>query len=482
MAYKHLITQTQLSQIRTLETMIADNLSAHVNTSLSKAHGIIFFRVPAGTVNPDGNDISVYTDSNGDIVGRFYMRLTYNGVNYFAPLESSVLAGKDSDTGAFDPVASTAAVSPGGTAWVTDFTQQIEEDLSSTNDNILLEHSRLGHWEAHTGGNYQIVPQRVYDSAGHIVANYVARFIVDGVELYIPCDPRLGGPQQTPRNAAILPLSLALRFESGQGYVQAYANKVTCTATWQGSSPFTSVRWLFLGSGNVWTYLTNVDGTTTGPQLSFDAHLNLSARATVDTFTSTLIILSIDGTEAGTSNLGKIRVEITNDSGTTTAEIPISVDDITSSCTVFSAGVETGMLGFSDFKTALHYRLNNQHKRFDNAMWGGYMVLGKRLKPHIMKRNLLGRFVARAILPHVAKGMRWKLGKLPFNLLSVSVSYAYAGACLAAYALWKKEAKEEIANIGRFSLMKLYHTRLKEIRRSKARESAATRKSETTPE
>jgi len=198
---KNLVTQARLSEVKTAESGLVDNLYAHANTTLSKAHGVILWNLPHPTLDGDGNDISVYYDSHGDRVGYYMMRLTYNNTNYFAPLELSTLAGKDPLTGISPDtnVTGIVPVIPGGTAWVTDFTPQDEQDLIVTNNQLLLPHTLLSHWETHTGGVYQVIPQIITDSAGHRVSNYVARFVVDGVELWLPCDPRIGGPVQPVR-------------------------------------------------------------------------------------------------------------------------------------------------------------------------------------------------------------------------------------------------------------------------------------------
>ena len=200
---KNLVTQARLSEVKTAESGLVDNLYAHANTTLSKAHGVILWNLPHPTLDGDGNDISVYYDSHGDRVGYYMMRLTYNNTNYFAPLELSTLAGKDPLTGISPDtnVTGIVPVIPGGTAWVTDFTPQDEQDLIVTNNQLLLPHTLLSHWETHTGGVYQVIPQIITDSAGHRVSNYVARFVVDGVELWLPCDPRIGGPVQPVRAA-----------------------------------------------------------------------------------------------------------------------------------------------------------------------------------------------------------------------------------------------------------------------------------------
>ena len=203
-AEQNLITKGSLSEIKSAETILSENLYAHANASLSKAHGMIFYNLPHPTYDANGNDISVYYDSHGDIVGSNLMRLTYNGINYYVPIQTSTLAGKDPNTGITPDITTLTglgAAVPGGTAWVTDFTQAEQADLVFTNDNVLLPHALLSHWEAHTGGIYQVLPLVVTDSAGHRVSNYIARILVDGTELYVPCDLRSRGPIQPVRVA-----------------------------------------------------------------------------------------------------------------------------------------------------------------------------------------------------------------------------------------------------------------------------------------
>lgn len=197
-AQKNLITKARLEAIKDAQRTLIDNLAAHANSSLSKAHGFVFYNLPHPTLDSEGNDISSYTDSHGDRVGYYQLRLTYNNTNYFVPLETSLLPGKDATTG-LSVTPSTQVTTPGSTVWVTDFTPEDEQDLINANQSLLLPHTQKGHWETHTGGVYQIIAQTVYDNAGHTVANYVARVIVDGVELLLPCEPRAGGPVQPVR-------------------------------------------------------------------------------------------------------------------------------------------------------------------------------------------------------------------------------------------------------------------------------------------
>lgn len=198
---KNLITQARLQEVKFVQNELVDNLYAHVNASLSKAHGIELYYLPHPTLDSNGNDISIYFDSHGDRVGYYYLRLTFNNTNYYAPLEITGLAGKDPMTGISPDtnVGVIVPVTPGGSAWTTDFTPEDEQDLIVTNNSVLGPHTLLSHWETHTAGVYQVFVQATYDSAGHKVGTHVARVVVDGVEYWIPCTPSVGGMPQPMR-------------------------------------------------------------------------------------------------------------------------------------------------------------------------------------------------------------------------------------------------------------------------------------------
>lgn len=198
---KNLVTQARLQEVKYAQQTLVDNLYAHVNASLSKAHGIELYYLPHPTFDANGNDISIYFDSHGDRVGYYYMRFTFNNTSYFAPLEVTGLPGKDPATGISPDtnVGVIVPVIPGGSAWVTDFTPEDEQDLIVTNNDVLYPHTLLSHWETHTAGVYQIYTQATYDDAGHKVGTHVARVVVDGSEYLIPCTPGVGGMPQPMR-------------------------------------------------------------------------------------------------------------------------------------------------------------------------------------------------------------------------------------------------------------------------------------------
>lgn len=195
MADKNLITTSGLQEVKTAEGELAFNLFTHANSSLSKAHGWEFLDLPHPFLDATGNDVSIYTDSHGDRVGYYQMQLTYNGVNYYAGLEASVLAGQPASANIVLTSRSQLAIQD-GTAWITKFNTHNESNLIVTNDDVLIPHTRLGHWQSHTGNVYSVIPQVVKDSAGHTVSEFIARISFGGKELWIPVQPRLGGPLQ----------------------------------------------------------------------------------------------------------------------------------------------------------------------------------------------------------------------------------------------------------------------------------------------
>ena len=360
---QNLVTKASLEETQTAETLLVENLSAHVNASLSKAHGIIFYNLPHPTYDANGNDLSVYCDSHGDIVGNNLMRLTYNRINYYAPINPSSLTGKSPLTG-LDPsvfisaATAQAAVIPGNTAWTTDFTLQDQQELLYTNDNILIPHTNLSHWETHTGGIYQVLPQIITDSAGHRVSNYIARILVDGAELWIPCDTRSNGPIQPVRVAfpAITTLQgsnanyCAMgRDDSQYGYFwynPAAGGELPATFNWEYNTYYApaSPWWSdpLLGSGT-WLPLTNAGGYQAMPSNP------ISATAVVDSVNRKLTVITSVGDNQ--TCICTIRGKWTN-----------SVGSVYTNWCIFVANDQDGSWVFSDpdfNQTATHVPILN---------------------------------------------------------------------------------------------------------------------------
>ena len=348
-AEQNLITKGSLSEIKSAETILSENLYAHANASLSKAHGMIFYNLPHPTYDTDGNDISIYYDSHGDIVGNNLMRLTYNGINYYVPIQTSTLAGKDPNTGITPDITTLTglgAAVPGGTAWVTDFTQAEQADLIFTNDNVLLPHALLSHWEAHTGGIYQVLPLVVTDSAGHRVSNYIARILVDGTELYVPCDLRSRGPAQPVRVAfpAITTLQgtnanyCAMgRDDSQTGlfwYNAAAGGDLPATFSWEYNTygPAVYPWWSdpLLGSGT-WKPISS----TTGVYQAMPDN-PIAANSFISSSTSNLLTILTSAPSNSQTHICTIRGKWTNASGTVYTNWCIFVANDTDGSWIFS--------------------------------------------------------------------------------------------------------------------------------------------------
>lgn len=199
-AEKSILTQSSINNIKTWESQLAENLAAHANASLSKAHGMTYRYLLSPYLDSSGNDVGVYYDSGGDVVGYHQMQVTYNNTLYFVPLNSSMLDGQPAATGVPSTVGSISTT--GGSAWVTDFVSAAQQNMEATN-NLLLPHTQLSHWEAHTVSSYAVLPQSTVDSAGHTVGRYVLKLVYENQELFIPCDTRMGGPPQPARNISI---------------------------------------------------------------------------------------------------------------------------------------------------------------------------------------------------------------------------------------------------------------------------------------
>jgi len=192
-------TQSSSLPVKEAEDVLGNNLLAHASTSLSKAHGMELLCVPTPFYDVYGNDVSIYTDSNSDLVGSRQMVLTdpVTLLPYYVPLLSSVLTGQPPLTGI--PLTTPAGTGVQASAvWVT-AAQTEAVAVENTNQLLLLVHTQQAHTTAHTGGVYAIIQQNTFDSAGHLVADHIASVLYNGSELLVPCSSRMGGPLQPPQ-------------------------------------------------------------------------------------------------------------------------------------------------------------------------------------------------------------------------------------------------------------------------------------------
>lgn len=199
MSDKALATQAGIGELKTILAAVSDNLYAHVNQSLSESHGINTATGPADDGN--GNDLSVYQDSNGDLVGPYFVRMTVNNTVYYVPAQATSLAGRNPDEGVV--VTGTPADTVGQSALITEYVTQSGTTLYEAEDTFLTPHVKLGHWETHAG--MTAATENVLDSAGHTVGTTGIRMVVGGFVYKIPASARVGGPIQPPRNYVMQP-------------------------------------------------------------------------------------------------------------------------------------------------------------------------------------------------------------------------------------------------------------------------------------
>jgi len=254
---KSIITQAAIGDINFRLDELASNLNAHANTSLSKAHGINLVSGP-------------YENNHGDVVGAYQARFTVNGNVYYAPANSTALAGQASTTGLLDPsVAADIQNAVEGSAWVTEFAAGLAASIASVNDDVLVPHTRLGHWEAH--GGMAAFPKNSYDSGGYIVGDQVVVLFINDVGYEVPCSLRSGGPVQTPRITGLgvwtlvgggsgsyhlpTPSSPILHIEPGGG--ESFPTYTSVVSTVAGTPPFT-YKWQSSVNGSVWDDVTAV--------------------------------------------------------------------------------------------------------------------------------------------------------------------------------------------------------------------------------
>jgi hypothetical protein len=325
-AEKNIITQSEIGPIKTEEAELAENLYAHANASLSKAHGMEFVRLTYPFTDTEGNEVSQYYDSNGDIVGYYQMRLTYSNTNYYVPLISSMLSGQTALKGVRS--SSGISIETGDSAWVTDFTSGAVNSLAVANTTMLLPHTQLSHWETHTSGIFSVLPMTVLDSAGHIVGNYVARLVFDGKELLVPCDSRLGGPAQVPRLQAFITNHYSFKSSSPNSAMAT----TPLTINYQGTAPVT-FQWQVSINNSLWQDLApgvNVWFTLSGWQGGIQTIWTSTA-------SPTLIINYMSPAENRWQTV-YLRAIVTNSAGSvTTGVIQIDIYDKTGSWIVYAA-------------------------------------------------------------------------------------------------------------------------------------------------
>jgi hypothetical protein len=295
-----LATQSELAALKDALTLISENLNKHTNDSLSKAHGINIIDGPSNDGN--GNDLSTYQDSHGDILGTHFVRFSINGVVYYAPAQNSTLAG-NAGTGSLDTSDTTTEerATPGSTSLITDYATT-EAQHAAIVEGLLLEHTLQTHQATHR--NMSALAQSTFDTQGHTVGRYIVQMVVDTILYNIPCDTRLGGPPQPPRLTQFSPTSSRVDSPAGGG---AYSAVTAFPVLPGGTKPFT-YSYEYYKAG-VWTAITP-DTPTAAPFVNSAGSVSLSYSSTTGAITFT------SGAPGGDAfDLVRVRLTVTGTGG-----------------------------------------------------------------------------------------------------------------------------------------------------------------------
>lgn len=313
MSQKTIVTQAEIAPFKDALNDLASNLNAHINHSLSKAHGLVLV---SGFIDSAGNNLTTYQNSNGDIIGTTFVRFAIGGVLYYAPGISTALAGQSASTGSLDinPDVSTELNAPGASSLITEY-GSIEIQQAVNVNSLLLEHTRKNHDIVHSLDNVmRVIPKTTLDSGGYTIGRYVVRFVVNGVEYEIPCDTRLGGPPQLMRGMNLLSNTMAKHNASYMAADDDQYAVFTLTGPTGGTRPYTVVFQMNQkadGTG-VWNNMTNTSGGDhAAPNEVGDANdlfYNLSD--------PTVLKLHSDEGSGSKTLQCTIRCVITNDAGT----------------------------------------------------------------------------------------------------------------------------------------------------------------------
>lgn len=187
-------TQSALGESNFILQEFANNLSAHSNASLSLSHGIDTF--PALNPDSNNNDRTNFEDSHSNVVGTRHVRFVIDGVSYWAPALTSTLAGQPSGNNVttLQSSSQTAGLGAGDDNWVTVFEQQSVDSITVINEDYLLPHTKLAHWETH--GSMTVESQTTLDSGGYEIGDTVVKLSIGGIVYKIPTHTRFGGPAQ----------------------------------------------------------------------------------------------------------------------------------------------------------------------------------------------------------------------------------------------------------------------------------------------
>jgi hypothetical protein len=177
MADQTLITQSQLADLSLALAQEGNALAFHASQSMSQSHG---FNVLPGP----------YTDSYGNVVGTAQLYINIDGVDYFAPITPTSLAGQPPLAGVTPDLS--PYLQPGPNYWVTDYTAQSAADAGLVMSGLLLPHTRLDYWQVH--GQITAFAQNTTNSQGAVVGDHILQLFFNEQMLWIPCSTTYGGP------------------------------------------------------------------------------------------------------------------------------------------------------------------------------------------------------------------------------------------------------------------------------------------------
>jgi hypothetical protein len=254
MADRNIVTQVGIEDLKFALAEIAENLDTHINASLSKAHGI---NILTGYIDANGNDLTTYQDSNGDIIGNYFLRFVVANVIYFAPAIVTSLAGQPATSGVVNTSPDGEFDGQGGSAWITDYTSDQVQQAEAINQDVLIPHTRQPHESTH--GSMTVVLQNTFSSLGHTIGTHVIQIKFSNSLYTIPCTTRFGGPDQGPRISGI-PTNLSVEIASGD----SNDCNVPITVVFNGGTKPVAYHWQFNNTG-VWTDITPAAGSVVLP-------------------------------------------------------------------------------------------------------------------------------------------------------------------------------------------------------------------------
>jgi hypothetical protein len=341
MPERNIVTQVGIEDLKFALAEVAANLDAHVNASLSKAHGI---NLLAGYTDADNNDLTTYQDSNGDVIGNYFIKWVIESVAYYSPAVTTVLPGQTETTGIVDTSADGEFEEQGGSSWVTSYTSDQVAQANAINTDVLIPHTQQAHENTH--GSIAVIQQDTFSNLGHTVGTHVVQVKIANNVYNIPASTRFGGPLQAPRIGGI-PTNLSV--EIGEG--DSNDCNVPVTVPFLGGTKPVEYHWQFNNAG-VWEDITPASSPLALP--GWDSGIQFQwASTSVATFRITQVSPGSNETRSA-----QFRCRVTNEavpdtgasSGVITNTLTFTASDETGTwlCGVAS---DLGYISLEDYKT-----------------------------------------------------------------------------------------------------------------------------------